>query len=443
MSISAIAFLAVFIGSMILALVRQPMYGLAMYVLVFYLHPPSRWWGELLPDLRWALLAALVTAIAAFRLPRDPYRPGWFTQVPARIFVFYTVWLWIQLAWALDTDEQLFLAVLWTKFLIVSYLIYRIVDSPEKVTWFLTAHVLGCLYLGWLAHSADYSGRLNGVGGPGIDDANSLAMQLATGVMAAAMLFFQQEGWRRWVAAVAAVVLLNTMVMTGSRSGFLALLAGGAVIWYLRPTFKRKLFYALAGVGLIGFLALASEAFWERMGTIKTAAGGASEEVEESALSRWVIMDFQIDLALKHPLGVGHRGTVVESPKYLDSRWLTKEGGRSSHNTFLTAWGEQGIPGLIVYIGFWGWVAVAAVRAKRAKGYQNSFALQAQLAALVGALAAHMVAGVFVDYARAEIPVWLAALLAVVTVLARKDGQECSLNAARPKAPTTAHKATG
>src|SRR4029453_18780082 len=115
--------------------------------------------------------------------------------------------------------------------------------TPQKVTHFLVAHVLGCAYLGWLAYNARISGRLEGVGGPGIDEANALAMQMGTGVAVAAMLMLGSRGWVRWVCFCSMPFLLNTMVLAGSRGAFVALLATGIALWYLKPVKHRKLFY--------------------------------------------------------------------------------------------------------------------------------------------------------------------------------------------------------
>jgi hypothetical protein len=46
---------------------RWPVVALGVYVLTFYAHPPSRWWGSMLPDLRWALSGAAVALLVAWR----------------------------------------------------------------------------------------------------------------------------------------------------------------------------------------------------------------------------------------------------------------------------------------------------------------------------------------------------------------------------------------
>ena len=64
MSATAIGFIGVFALGLLLAFVVNPKYGLYAYLWVFYNNPPSRWWGAALPNVRWSLIAAVVTMIA-------------------------------------------------------------------------------------------------------------------------------------------------------------------------------------------------------------------------------------------------------------------------------------------------------------------------------------------------------------------------------------------
>lgn len=426
MSLTGLAFAAAFFGAMGLALFRHPMYGLYAYVAVFYLHPPSRWWGHALPDLRWALFAAAVTFIATLRLPADKTRESWTSTPAAKLLIAYTIWLWIQQAWALDRAEQMVICILFTKYIILFYLIYRLVDTPQKVTWFLVAHVLGCAYLGWLAYNARFTGRLEGVGGPGIDEANSLAMQMGTGVAVAAMLILGSRGWVRLVCFMAMPFLLNTMVLAGSRGAFVALLGTGLVLWYLKPAKHRKLFYAYAVLGAILFGMLASQVFLTRVETI-TAVTQQDAEVDRSAESRLVIIKAQWEMAKQYPFGAGHRGTAVLSPQYIDPFYLARSkvagktvaGERSSHNTFMTALVEQGFLGALLFVWMWIWVA-KTLRALKEKGEDPASTERAVVVAAVGgALAMVFVAGQFVDYLKAEVQVWLVVLLASLLQLQR------------------------
>ena len=135
------------------------------------------------------------------------------------LLIAFTAWVWIQNAWAIDPAMQLDLSILLTKYLVLFYLIYRLVDSPREMNNVLFLHVLGCFYLGWLAYSASDAGRLDGVGGPGIGEANALAMHVSTGVMAAAVLIMNPgRWWMRLACLLAMPFMLNVIVQAESRS---------------------------------------------------------------------------------------------------------------------------------------------------------------------------------------------------------------------------------
>lgn len=424
MSLTGLVFVAAFFTGLGMAFARHPIYGLYTYIAVFYIHPPSRWWGALLPDLRWSLLAAAVTLVVALRLPKDKDRPPWYSTTPARILIVFTIWLWIQNFWALSPEKHLELSILYTKYLLLFYLIYRLVETPDQLRNVLLVHIAGCAYLGWLGYSTPVSGRLEGVGGPGIDEANALAMQLSTAVMIGAMMILAERKWRLWFCLAAMPFILNTIVLAGSRGAFLAIVIGGVVLWYLKPKLHRRLFYALAALGLVLMALVANDAFWERMGTLR-ATVDEKEQMDTSAESRIYLVKAQWEMAKRYPLGTGHRGTEVLSPLFLDEKYMSRAkdpndtGRRSSHNTFMTALVEQGVPGAVLFTSLWLWWARTIFRIKSVES-----GLSPQLAAMAsgvaGALAVVLVAGVFVDYLKVEVQLWLVVLLACALNFAQR-----------------------
>ena len=68
---SAAAFVLLFIGCSVLAFMRNPMYGLGLYLATVYVHPPSRWWSYMLPDLRWTFIAGAIAVAARTRQARE------------------------------------------------------------------------------------------------------------------------------------------------------------------------------------------------------------------------------------------------------------------------------------------------------------------------------------------------------------------------------------
>jgi O-antigen ligase len=239
------------------------------------------------------------------------------------------------------------------------------------------------------------------------------------------------RGWVRWVCFLAMPFLLNTMVLSGSRGAFLGLLATGLALWYLKPLKHRKLFYAYAVLAVILFGMLVSTVFITRIDTIGAAAQ-QDADTDRSAASRMVIIKAQMQMAKRYPFGAGHRGTAVLSTQYLDDIWLSHSrvngrlvtGQRSSHNTFMSAFVEQGIPGAVMWLWLWLWIALALRRAKE-RGTDADATERATLAAAIGGgLAMVFVAGQFVDYLKVEIQLWLLVLLVVVLQLRRSAATE-------------------
>lgn len=444
MSLTGILFLVCFSAGLVLALFRNPAFGLYTYLAVYYLDPPARWWGEALPDLRWSLIAALVTLIASIRLPTtDPGRPPWYSTAPAKLMIGFTTWMWVQNYWALEPEKHLEASILFTKYVILFILIYRLVRTPEQMRLFFIAHVAGCFYLGWLGFISEGGGRLEGVGGPDIGEANAMAMHVGTAVMLGSMIILSERKWPFWLSLLAMPFILNTFVLAGSRSAFLALVCGGVVLWFMRPLAFRRAFIGLASLALALFLFLAHAMFWERMGTIENAAV-RSEEMDTSAESRFILIEAQWKMAKANPLGTGHRGTEVLSLLYVDEKYTSNVPGqprevrqRSSHNTFMTALVEQGVPGAIFYFAILFW-CVRISRRLRRRWNAIAAPMAAYFAGIAAALAVVFVAGIFVDYIKAEVQIWLFALLASAQYVPARTVSEA--NALRSHARILSHR---
>lgn len=415
MTLTGLAYMVVFLLALVIALARHPIVGLFAYIGDFYVHPPSRWWGESLPDLRWSLVAAGATLLAILiRLPPEVGRQNWYATAPARIMMVFTAWFWLESAWAISPDQHREAAILITKYIVIFWLVYRLIDTPSKVTAFLLAHLFGCFYLGILAFQAGGGGRLDGVGGPGINDSNTLGMQLGTGAVIGAMLVLHLRGWLRYACGVAVVFALNGIVLTGSRGAFLALVAGALMLAYMRPAAYKRAFYVYAVLGIVSFGAVASSTFWSRMDTV-TAAVDKSQTMDVSAESRIVMARAQLSMAALHPLGTGHRGSEVLSTQYLDPIYMSEGGARSSHNAFLTVLVEQGIPGTILSFLLVGWVAASLGRSKRLSKLRSDPLISVHAGAIGAALVVVLVAGMFADFSKCEVQIWMFALLASIS----------------------------
>lgn len=418
-------FLLLYGAGLILALSIRPMYGLYTYVGVFYVDPMSRWWGQSLPDLRWSLLAAMVTLIALFihRERRLPKRP-WYQPKIVAYLIAYVTWMWVQLLWA-KSPYHWEGVILFSKYLFLIFLIYSIVDNEKDFRGFCLAHVIGCGYFGLLIYLSTGSGRLEGVGGPGVDNANTLGMHLATGLMFASFLLIELKGIRRWICLVTIPLIVNGIIQTQTRGALVGLLLGGLATVYLKPKKFRKIYYALAVAGILGGLSIANEAFLHRMHTL-TAAVDEDQQWDKSAVSRIEIVKAQTRMFADNPFGVGHQGTAALSPMYLEKKWLAKgTGDRASHNTVMSVLVDQGIPGIVLY----GLIALSVISILRRlkkldkSGLPDSYSLYRPM--LGGAIVTIFGSGMFAQYLRAEVQIWCLTLLVILWELStRTVGQE-------------------
>jgi hypothetical protein len=426
--LSAIAFLIFCTACMVLAFYRHPIFGFYFYLATFYVHPPSRWWGYMVPDLRWALLSAVITVLAVW-LHRGRLRPlpMWLTLAPAVILLLYNLLLWGQTAWAVDAETNLEGAAQFSKYLVAYWFVYRICDSAQNLRRVLGAHAIGCGLLGIFAASIGREGdRLDGVGGPGIDDANTLGMYLATGTVVCMGLFLVLKGWRRWASVLLAGIILTGFVLANSRGATVGLIAGALALAVCCGHRHKGAFLALLLVFGIGAAKVVDQKFVDRLFTIGDVTS-ESEDADQSARSRKIIVDAQFKMAADHPLGVGHRGTATLSPLYMDDRWLTyahtdgSHAERSSHNTFMTVLVEQGVIGVVLYAALLIWLLGSVFRLRRLRSNDPEVRELATLGSTAcAAIFVVLLAGMGTDYLLAEVQFWMYAVLAASLKLAER-----------------------
>jgi len=419
-SLTTIIFVLAYLTGCVMAFARHPIFGLCTYVAVFYLHPPSRWWGKVLPDPGWAFLAAVVTLLAVIVRKDKPRLGGLFKEgIYIGLGIFF-LWLCIQAPWALDSQMHSELISLVFKYMLLIALMYLCIDSEEHLRYFLWAHVLGCFYLGWIAFTSYTGGRFEGFGGPGIGDSNTGGFQIVTGILSGAALFLAGKKWERAALIGLMPFIVNGLITTVSRSGFLSAFLGGIAFNFFTPKRWRKLVRVLSGLGVVLFLVLANDVYWSRIETIKIA--GEQVEGVDTGTSRLVIIAAQWQMFQKHPMGCGHRCTATLSPHYMDDQYLTGPPGnraRSSHNTFMSLLVEQGIPGALMYFAFVLWVAVKVLSVWRlAKNSEGLISVT--FPAVAAVLMITIVGDLFVDYLKLEVRMWFIALILILSRMLRE-----------------------
>lgn len=248
------------------------------------------------------------------------------------------------------------------------------------------------------------------------------------------ILWFARHGtifppdWRVRTFCYALVFACLLMpVGTSARTGLVcvALLA----VLMLREVKRKGLYIGLCALAGMAALPLLPSAFSERMNTIKTY------EADESASTRLAVWGWTWNYVKQHPFGGGFEAyrqnniryetvkTVPTATGTTIERSLTVDKARAYHSSYFEMLGEQGWPGLILWlaISLIGIVRMEVIRRR----YRSAEGEQAWIAPLAAALqSAHLIyllGGAFVGIAfQSFIYMLVGAQIGLDTYLTRK-----------------------
>ena len=181
--------------------------------------------------------------------------------------------------------------------------------------------------------------------GVGVYEANYLATILVLLVPVAFAFASQQRvPSRRWLWIGAGVTLVVMIVLTGSRGGFLGLVAAGVLFVYRRRGLGAAAAVMLALV--IGVLALPTELSTRAMATLSGDTSQLPTELEASNRAHVGLFWAALRMISDSPvLGVGPLNF-----KDLSTLYTGLEQANMAHNMFLEIAAEMGLPVLAVFV---------------------------------------------------------------------------------------------
>lgn len=426
MSFTGALFAIAFCAACVLAFTRHPIWGAVAYVATFFLSPDLRWWGEGLGGLRWAYISAIVTLLALF-LTKRAARPA-IPLLRHRIvwaFLLFVAWLAVQSAWALDPASQHEILSYYVKFVVAIALIYYCVDSERNLRLLLWTHVSGCFYLGWIAYTTYTGGRFEGFGGAGLGEANAGALALVTGILVASSLFLMGRRSEKVVVFCMIPFIVDGLITTISRSGFLELAVGGLTFNWFTPKKLAKVVRICSVLAIVLFMILTGPSYWKRMQSIEHA--GEQVQGVNTGEDRIALVNAQWRMFAEHPLGCGAMCTAVLSPQYLPQKYLAYMGSgsdvmeRSSHSTIMSMLVEHGVPGIIFYVFLLLWTYKALRELGRLHARDDPATVPTLLPAVAAIMAAITVGDFFVSYMKFEIRVWFVAIAMAMLNLAARE----------------------
>lgn len=437
MSITGLVYLAVVGMGCLMSISGRPFIGLLVYVFTFYFYAPGSWWGGSLPELRWSLLAAMVTLIGLFSEHKKNKTAEqqttetvrFFSRPEFKLYLALVLWIWLQSLWAIAPGAHREYAVMATKFLLLFFLMHKILITEKRILGFIVANILGCAYFGWLGLSHT-SGRFESVPTPGLADGNLLSLHMVPVLLLSSFVLLCNYKKSKFWLLIPIALTLNAIFLTQSRGGLVGLVIGCCLALLFRPKVLRGQINLYILLAIISAVQLVPADLIDRL----TQAAGPEEERDKSAESRLVIVEAQLNMFIGQPLlGYGHRGTLVLSPDYVESSFLTSTSAgkvRGSHNLLMSLLVDFGLVGAIFYL-----IVIYIFVRRLFKMRQNIIHLDKATGNLyimylggVCALVALMVSSMFSNSLRLEIDILLIGLLSAIYTKLQSEWAKQELN---------------
>lgn len=413
MSITALVYILLYLGGLAAALLKRPIYGLYVYSLSFYAYAPGRWWGESLPDIRWAYIAALVTLVSII-IKKE--KKLYFPFFENKLFVVFFLYVFLQTILIDSNSHHMIYVTLLMKFVMLVFIIQNVIENEKDLINYILSNLIGCAYLGYLGYSMHTSGRLEAVGTPGLDSANQLAQHLGAVLIFSSFLLLIDIGKLKIIVIICLMFVLNAILLTESRGVLLALAGTALVSTMFIPPKSRKIFLPYLILGSIAASFLIGPQMVERLSSLNKADN--VEELDKSAASRFDIISAQFEMFKDSPfVGYGHKGTMILSPDYVAKEFLTKVNGaaaRASHNVSMALLVDHGLIGAGIYFLIIYSCIIKGFRLKEIKNSGASDSLKLLFSGLVLALLFFILAGQTSNNKVLELDIWLYALIPLV-----------------------------
>jgi O-antigen ligase len=186
-------------------------------------------------------------------------------------------------------------------------------------------------------------------------DANDFATWVVSALpLALYFIFGQRRLWWRIAACLAIGPMTVTFIRSGSRGGFIALIAVGLFFLFRYRSIATG--WRVLGIvmGCVLFTAASSDVYWERMRTMLNSEQDYNRTSPQGRIQIW---KRGIGYMLANPIvgvGAGNFGSAEGrlSPlarlqeRGIGVKWM------APHNSYVQIGAELGIPGLLFFVGF-------------------------------------------------------------------------------------------
>lgn len=419
-----------------LALFRRPIWGVSLYMFVFFVFPRLWYWGQgnFMMSIRFSLLASLILLFGVLFLRSAPmklekhidqdennnlsdqtpvfyFSNQGFISIIILLIVINYFFVHFVLAGGSEISQATF--VLSLKYLLLFYLIHRAIQTSDDFIIVLFTIVLCLGYLG-------YQVKMNGVGDmlhgrlERIPIAGAMSSNLFASLLVlflpfiGALFFTTQKIYLKLILMLLLPFILNLLFLLNSRGAYLGTIISGIFLTLLSRKRERRivLIAFMLSIVAVSFLAENQDIF-DRFQSIFVT----SEDRDSSASSRIIFWSSAIEMISDYPLGSGGDSFKrVHGLKYTSKHGVTVN--RAVHNGFLSTACDWGVQGLFLKLLL---IYALITKAYQATKYQlhvqglykESFLIKTCISGILGFL----VCAIFTTVLDEEWLIWMLAIL--------------------------------
>lgn len=360
--------LALFISGMLPYILMRPYVGLLVWSWLGYMNPNRLCYGFAI-SFPWVQMVAIFTLVS-LAFSKDSKRIP-VSSITVLLVVFF-VWTTFTTFFAVESASAWQWWEQFGKILIMVWVTLMLVRDRQRMHFLVWTIVISLGFYGLKGglFTILKGGAYHIFGPPGtfIADNNDLAQALCMTLPLMRYLQTQSKNKMLRLALALTMILTGVAILgTYSRGGLIALaVVSGALLLK-----SRKRIAVLAVIGILGLTAYQfMPAKWtQRMGTLHDA------EQTESAQTRIQSWKFATNVALHSPI-VGGGFNVYQSHEMW--RRYGPEGSthRAVHSIYFRVLGEQGFPGLAIFLGllFTSWRSCSRVRKQTRESLEQRWA---------------------------------------------------------------------
>lgn len=407
-------------------ILRNPFYGLLMWVWLGIMNPHRFTWGFAY-DMPFAMVIALCTLIAM--LVNTQKINSFPDDRTAIALVLFVLWIGVSPFFSFHPEKEFEMWLKPFKILFMTWVALLLVgnrDQVHKLVWVLALSVgFFAIKGGIFTILTAGSHRVWGAAGSFIEDNNSLA--LATVMTIPLFRYLQLHSMNVWVkrgCLVAMVLCLFSALGSHSRGALLAILAIGAFL-FTKSRQKGLILVLLVLLAPIAF-SFMPEQWWERMATIKTYDQDASAMQRINAW--WTHWNLAVD---RFPIGGGF---AIAEPDVFARYAPDPTSVFVAHSIYFQVLGQHGFMGLALFLIVFGFAWLNGGWIIRASKGQLQLLWARDLAAMCQvSLIGYAVGGAFLNLTYFDLPYYIVVILVVLRGLVR---QELEAGMAVPKGST-------